>query len=75
MKIDYRRRTANNRPTPIPSGERIPKPNTEGEYGGDRMLLLSIKTLPPIEVGRREGESARSAARRFLDIQQGCYGD
>lgn len=39
------------------------------------MMLLQVKTLPPIEVARRPGESARAAARRWLDVQQGCYGE
>jgi hypothetical protein len=42
------------------------------DYG---MPLVQVKTLPPIEVHRRPGESARSAARRWLDVQFGCYGE
>lgn len=34
-----------------------------------------VQFMPAIEVPRREGESILAAARRFTDIQLGCYGD
>jgi len=37
--------------------------------------LTHFKDLPPIEVRRMDGESNEEAARRFLDVQYGCYGD
>ncbi|MDD5705965.1 MAG: hypothetical protein PHR35_08575 [Kiritimatiellae bacterium] len=39
------------------------------------LQLLSIKALPPLEVPRRQGESAGAAASRWLEIQNGCYGE
>ena len=37
--------------------------------------LLHRASLPAIEVDRKPGEAAAAAARRFIELQTGCYGD
>ena len=49
--------------------------NYISDFGKDRKTLMSIKSLPPVEVGRLTGESMDQAARRYLDVATGCYGD
>lgn len=41
---------------------------------GDGYRRKRLTTLPAVEFGRREGESAGQAARRLLEIWDGCSG-
>ncbi len=63
-----------NRPT-AGTGEAEHRAVAVADAPEQRCNLIHIKDLPPIEVTRRPGESAVSAAQRFLDVQFGCYGD
>ena len=75
MKVGKRKNSNEKKATEETCEKWIPEPNTISDYGGDRIMLLTVKTMPPIELARRKGESAMKTAARYLEIANGCYGD